>query len=750
MQITDFKRILTTFADSETDIDIAKGTMLVQVRDEVIVAKLYQQDGELIVEEEDQRLPARRWLVNRIARLPLLADRILSYVPETDGFLTPSGRLLDQPDFSVAAEEVFHPDALATALDVLGRRPAGTTSLLYLTSDAGEGKTTLINHMARTQAEAFKAKRSDWLLVPVLLGGRTFLRFDDVVVAALVNRLRFQLLYYDAFIELVKFGVIVPAFDGFEEMMISSSSGEAISAVGNLVGSLSSSGSVLVAARKAYFDNQSFKAQARLFDAVGTGSVAFARLSLDRWNEGQFVSYASGRGLSDAQAVYTAVAARLQPGHPLLTRAVLVRRLVDVASAASGLEDLLQRIGSAPQHYFFQFVNALVEREAHEKWIDLSGEPHQPLLTVEEHHELLGMVAQEMWLSSTDSLRQDVLAVIAEVFAESRKKAPALARQICERLKQHSLLASTGTAANALAFDHEDFRGFYLGEAVGRTLRAGSRSELRALLQPGVLPRAATDEAILHLGRLHGDSSAALSSVQSVASAESSASLVKENCGALAIGLVQGQPGRELRGMTFPEDALKARALVELAVSDSYFHASSLSGTKMQGCKFTECRFERLELHADTRIIGVFQDCEIMMVVRADRDEQVFDPAQIGTVLAYYGAEVRVSEQVVAPPGERHLDEELVLLERVMRVFLRANQVNEDVIRMKLGVKSAHFLDTVLPALLKAGILEVVPYIGSGTQRRFRVRVQMQKLHDSLAQCGGSFSKFLEVIGKTK
>ena len=36
-------------------------------------------------------------------------------------------------------------------LRVLGRRPAGVASVLYLTSDAGEGKTTLISHLARQQ-----------------------------------------------------------------------------------------------------------------------------------------------------------------------------------------------------------------------------------------------------------------------------------------------------------------------------------------------------------------------------------------------------------------------------------------------------------------------------------------------------------------------------------------------------------------------------------------------------------------------
>ena len=152
------------------------------------------------------------------------------------------------------------------------------TSVVYLTSDAGEGKTSLIDYLAVKQAEAFRAKQSDWLLVPIPLGGRPFLRFDDVVVSALVNRLRFQLLYYDAFLELVRLGVLVPAFDGFEEMIVERSSAEAISALGNLVGRLRSAGTCLVAARKAYFDYPSFGSQARLFDSVGSSEdVVFSR-----------------------------------------------------------------------------------------------------------------------------------------------------------------------------------------------------------------------------------------------------------------------------------------------------------------------------------------------------------------------------------------------------------------------------------------------------------------------------------------
>ena len=747
MLLDEFSRVLTAFADNEANLDISKGTLLVEIRDELIQANLYQQGGQLILEEQGQRLPAFNCLVNRIARMPLLADRILAHVSETAGFVTPSGQLLDQPDFAASSEDRSCQNATHCAIEVLQRRRAGTTSVLYLTSDAGEGKTTLINHLARYQATEFKAKRTDWLLVPIPLGGRTFLRFDDVVVAALVNRLRFQLLYYDAFIELIRLGVIVPAFDGFEEMIIASSSGEAISALGNLVRSLSSSGTVVIAARKAYFDYHNFKAQARLFDAIGKDSVAFARLALRRWSRNQFLEYAEKRGLQDPGNVYATVANRLGADHPLLTRAVLARRLVDVAHGSIGLRGLLEQIGNAPQHYFFQFVNAIVEREAHEKWIDQSGEPRQPLLTVEEHHELLGMVANEMWLSETDSLRPDLLEEIAGMFAETRKKPPAITRQIGERLKQHALLVSAGSTG-ALSFDHEDFRAFYLGEAVGSAMNRCAYADLRSLLQAGLLSRTAVDEAVLHARRLEGSAPDALSVLQELASKESAASIVRENCGTLSIGMAQELANVELRDMVFPEDALRGRTLSSLTIRDSYFQGSSLAGAKLQDYCFQDCRFDRLELDVDTQISSSTLDgCEVTALSRIERDEQFFDPTQISASLSDAGFRLIGPDQEELPtvrPVEP--DEQLRLVERMMRIFLRANQVNEEVIRTKLGVKAAPFFDNILPKLLKLGMLEEIPHRGAGNLRRFKIRVQMHRLHDALSECGGDFERFLSLL----
>src|SRR4028119_648121 len=99
MNIHDFRRTLTAFADSEADLDFARGRLLVQIRDEVIEARVSQSEGTIWIEENGDRMTAFRWLVHRIARLPLLAERLLTYVPDQPDFVMPSGNLLDQPEY---------------------------------------------------------------------------------------------------------------------------------------------------------------------------------------------------------------------------------------------------------------------------------------------------------------------------------------------------------------------------------------------------------------------------------------------------------------------------------------------------------------------------------------------------------------------------------------------------------------------------------------------------------------------------
>ena len=752
MQFDDFRRVVTCFADRVDDVAAHRGELLVQIRDETINVKLHQRPDGLLVEDLDERMPAARWIINRLARIPLLADRICSYVSPPKAFVAPSGRLLLNPNESTSAGDDSSDDTEKALTEVLNRHPAGTTSVLYLTSDAGEGKTSLINRVAVRQAEAYKAKQTDWLLVPVPLGGRTFLRFDDVVVSALVNRLRFQLLYYDAFLELVRLGVLVPAFDGFEEMLVESTSGEALSALGGLVSKLRSAGTVLVAARKAYFDYPNFGSHARLFDSIGSQSeVAFGRLSLNRWDRRTFTKYATERRINDPPRLYSSVSDRLGETHPILTRAVLVERLLDVATEEEDLPALLARIGHDERDYFREFVSSIVEREAI-KWQDRSGDGPGALLTTDEHHELLSMLAQEMWLSATDELGIDLLTLAVDMFSED--KIPTVARQIQERVKQHALLSVTRMGRTTLVFDHEDFRIFYLGQALGRALVNGDIGAVRSVLDRAALPGSAVAEAASFVRHSDTTLESALALLQTLADEALSASFERENCGALAVCLLDRENGPfEIQNMSFPTAALRGRRLDHVTASRSYFHATGLAGTTLHGCSFRDCHFERFDIDGSETVSETTLDeaCHVDSVVRMEKNNEDpitwFDPANIQRCLRTSGFDFKDREDAQPASGaETEFDDDLIVVQRVLRTFLRATGLNEMTIRQRLGKKASHFFDDLLPPLSQAGVVQQVPYQGRGNQRRFRLGVQMTRIEDAMSASRGEFKRFLSEL----
>lgn len=763
MDINKFRQILTSFADEPSDVDVRLGNVVAQIRDDVIdVSISYSTTPEqhLLITENGQQYWARSWLLNRIARLPQLADRIISTTNVTSEmaarspFVVPSGTI--SPDLSTAPnalDDQVTSDVVETLLSKASHPLPGATSVLYVTSDAGEGKTTIINRAARIQAERYKEKKVSSLLLPIPLGGKAFLNFDDAVIAALVNKLRFNYLYYDAFINLVRMGAIVPAFDGYEEMLVEGSKNEAVSALGNLVQTLDSSGTVFIAARKAFFEYLSFKTQAKLFDAIGNRSVSFSRLEIARWNKQQFCDYGRRRKVENPEVIFDTVATRLGEDHPLLTRAVLVRRLYDVAGEQEDRKDLAEMLGSRPQDYFYTFVDAIVKREASEKWLSrVTGEIMEPLLEIEEHHELLSLLAQEMWQSSATSLRHDVVDVLVDIFADSHKKNAGVVRQIKERLKQHSLLVADSSKGQALAFDHEDFQNFYTGEGLGRLLEQGHRSDLQTFLSVGLLSTATVEQAVQFLLRHRSDASKAVTTLIEINQSEASFTFCKENCGALVMRIVECTPNRVsplvLDSMLFSPEALAGRNFQELIFRKCYFQPTSVAKTTFRNVEFRNCEFERVEVDTVEKPLqnSVFTDCRVDSIVLTTLDEYSFDPAQIESWLSIAGATVTTASKTQRLEIAS-VDERLKVFERFLRVFLRTTQIDEDIIRVRLGNAAApRFFDEVLPALLEIGLLEEVPWKGRGNQRRYKLMRQMSDVSDALERTRGSFDEFLSLM----
>ena len=739
MNINDFKRALMAFTDHRGDIDLQHGQLVVQIREQLIEANVIESEGDIFVQEHGQRERAFDWLVRRVAKIPQLADRILTHVSAEPHFVTPAGKILDRLDDDIDDAERAVEDVPKAVIQLLSDKPAGTSTVLYVTSDAGEGKTTVIDYMAREQARKYREKKTNWLLIPMRLGGRSFLTFDDVIVAELVNRFRFQFFYYDAFIELVRLGVLVPAFDGFEEVFVEGSPGEAVSSLGNLVRTLHSLGSVVIAVRKAHFEYQNFRDQARLLDATSDVDVTFARISLERWNPLRFQRYARMRNLPNPKEVYGLVCDRLGQGHPLLTRAVLAKRLVDVAEQGD-VADLLGSLGTDVADYFFHFVNAIVEREVKDKWIDRSGSPQQPLLSVEEHHVLLTMIAKEMWIASSDALDGDYLYLVTELFAEEYGKSPPIARQIANRIGQHSLMATNPTHRSTFSFDHDDFKMFYWGEALAAMLTKRDWEELRIYLGRRSLPAVSADATIAAMGRVSADLVGALGMLAGLAQQGPSTSYVAENAGTLAMRILAAVSSEDclpLKGFYFSADSLKGRRLRGVLFEECSFASSSLEQSKLEDVRFRKCNFDQLKLARDLQTDSArLDECTVSRVVLAT-GMSVYDPEGIFAVLKDVGFEIdrpEGTEVVVEEP-----DQDAILAERALRTFLRATAVNETTLERRLGGQSGAFFKDVLPSMVEAGVLEDVEYRGRGQpQRRFKLGVSMLRVEKCLGEGGRS------------
>lgn len=745
MDLASFKRTLTSFTDDHADLDLAKGQLIVQIRDELIEATVTEQEGDVFVDEHDGKVRAYEWLINRVARLPQLAARIVNHVVSEPHFITPAGKVLDHLE-DESHEERQVEDVPSEVIRLLGKRPAGSSAVLYVTSDAGEGKTTVIDQVARDQAIKYRSGTAKWLLLPIRLGGRSFLNFDDVVVAELVNRFRFQLFYYDAFLELVRLGVIIPAFDGFEEIFVESSTGEGVSSLGNLVRSLNSSGSVVIAVRKAHFEYHSFRAQARVYDALSDIDASFARISIERWNRERFLEYCGHRQVSPAKEIYEAVRDKLQAeDHPVLTRAVLAKRLVDVAEK-NDLNALLEKLGTAVSDYFYHFVNAIVEREVYEKWIDRSGTPHQALLTVDEHHELLRMIAKEMWITSSDILSADYIHLVAELFAEEFSKPAPIARQISNRLGQHSLMVINRTSPVSYAFDHDDFRMFYWGEAIARMIvDEEDVNVLRIFLDRRRMPEVASDSAVAAMRRDGADLHTVIGNLGRVALGDAGASYVAENVGGLAIRLLDvliDGGGIELNGFHFPAEAIRGRAFTGVSFRGCSFAATSLDSAVLTKVIFAECDFDEITIGGAVNAVDVaFRECFIACV--RIQDAAIYDPSLILRTLE--GVGMSVDRQYEPQAAEVEVDALTELAERALRIFLRATAVNESALERRLGVKWQLFLTEVLPLMLERGVLKEVEFAGRGRrQRRFKIAVSMRGIEGASVGAGLSLRDFVE------
>jgi len=755
-----FVRIVQSFADQKCDIDDAKGELTAIIRGDIYSVTCFNRGGDLFCREDGVEYTPGQWITRRLAKLDLLAQRILEYLPEDPRLIPVEADYTDTIEHDPTEVAKHVPDALATLQSAVEDKVGGMTHVVYLTADAGEGKTSLIEALARKQAQRLLDKEPARLLLPISLGGQALIRLDDIIVGTLTNRLRFPFYYIESVLELVKLDLIVLALDGFEEMFVETQAG-GVSSLGTLVSQLASSGRIVCSARTAYYRYTNMDAQARLRDCLRGTEVSFSELHLQLWRRTQFMSFAQHLPLTAAEAedVYQAIAGTMSESHPLLTRAVLARRFLEEYVHVDDQEEFLAFLKEAKgEQYFEQFVTALLTREANQKWLGRES-PARPLLTVDEHHTLLMRIAEEMWLNGVDGLATETLQLIAEVVAQDELKKPTdIVRQVVDRIQHHPFLRQIG-GAMMWRFDHEDFRNFYVGRLIGSALSALQQNarELRCLLEVGPLPMISARVGVVKTEAL-GISGDWPKHLSALAEAGSRSSHLRENVGRLALMLLCVAPPEEectlahllVTGATPP-----GLTVQDVRFIDCVFEGANFSGAKLIDVVFSHCEMTDICLSRgapseySAQLLETNLPSKLTIVSDDGRERrEYFAPMEIESQFNQLGFQL-ASQHVAGETVIEEEDESIELTFRALRIFQRATAVNEYTIKTRLGTKWPTFKSDVLPALLIAGVLMETDYRGQGSQRRYRVGTQFDRAGCARAQCRGSFERFLEILVPT-
>ena len=509
--------------------------------------------------------------------------------------------------------------------------------------------------------------------------------------------------------------------------------------------------SLLIAARKAYFEFNRLKTQARLLDALPSVDVSFARVKLDRWNQEQFIEYCDLNHLENAAGLYRAVTTRVAEDHPLLTRPVLVRRLVDIAqnTGFSSLADLKPE----SDDFFLRFIDQIIEREATEKWIDKFSDPPQPLLSVKEHRQLLSYVAEEMWISKTSVLSAEMMDSLAEIFCDTAGKGPMVTRHVRERFKHHALISSTG--GREFGFDHENFRDFFVGQQVGWHIISGAFSDMRRLLRSDFMPDWTIDVACSILHAEQFPPVKGMERLQEVAASDSPSSFTRENAGALAIRLAERVAENEfaiLKELNFPSYALQGRRLRNATFTSCYFRTTPLVGTTFSYCLFMRCEFERLEFEDSYRADEpVFlSDCVIRSVglIRAGEMVDVYDPKKILQILeakrlVVGSADETSEEAMMLSQSVADQDEKLAILEKAILAFKRGTFVSPAAFRERLGPAAA---DRFFNACPIESLRRPAAGVQASGKDRLKLGMPLSWVADAIAESYGSYQRCLEQL----
>ena len=718
---------ISAFADDEEDVVVEPNGDCIFVRGGVEMSFQVAEDehGRLIVGFEDQQLAYRDFLSRHLGRLDVLADRIVAKRPPIATYVDSEATMISPGSDKVSGR----------ALDLLHAQCtqgfAFAARVVFVTADAGQGKTALLRQYQHQQAERFVAGKSPFVFWHVDLQGRQLLRLSEALMGDLSD-VRVSGLWMPAVLRLLRHRALVLAIDGFDELAAEQGGTDALGALAMLVQRLGDRGTIVAASRRTFFDTDDYVSRAKLFSRTGGGDCQFDQLSLQDWGRDEGITYLARvtedeRSFDDPTQTYCEIVRELgSDDHTMVTRPFLLAQVarallrfrISATDFIRGMDDRNQAVGAVIENF--------VAREVSEKW--KQKDTGEPFLTADQHLRLLADVAEEMFRAQRATLDVETVETIAALLLDEWQIDQVLRQQILEMVRMHVLLTPPAEGHfGQRSFDHEEFRDWFTGYALkDRLVRLGQEggSVAQDLLSAAQLPDATARHACALVERTPQLVDSILRGLVDLATHEWRPTYLQLNCGTLVPFLLDGvEPAERFTvdaRMVYSSLVFENTRLTRVDLNGGTFLNASFHGVDWDDVHFIDCdvgepSFSRQAHHRDVSLRG--SRLEGLRLVDGDDEVREYAPIRIQRALSSIGVTLETTPdtdprtEIEPPNGDARR-----LTRRLLNAFRRTTIISETVLKKRFPRDAAFVFDVVIPLTVKHNVLVERAWRGSGSQ----------------------------------
>lgn len=461
--ILDFEVIIEdikAFADDVSDVvvDRPEGSILFTRNGKDYMIKIIKKGNHIeYVDYDGSIILYKTFLSKHLAKLDSLAERISTKRLGIQAFI----------DGPATLDSVEKREKFGNALEMLKkechRRNEYTTKVIFITADAGHGKTALLRQYQSIQASEYLNGKTNQLFWHIDLQGRQLLRLSEAFMGDL-GELRVSGLWMSSIIRLMKHGLLVIGIDGFDELAAEQGNNEALSALALLVKNLENKGTIVAASRRTFFDTEDYLKRSKLIKGKLNEGCLFHQITLKDWGEQEVSLYAQNREIENPKDFYEEILNLLgrQSHHPFLTRPFLISKLVDAIKKYNiSAPEFIGGMSNPqdPNRGVNSIIEAFLKREVEEKWKE--RETGDPYLNQEQHIIMLSAIAETMWTSHAEKIKLDVIQTITSLLLDDWGIDVSRGIQVFDMMKMHALLTPPDDNTDYRSFEHPEFKDYF-------------------------------------------------------------------------------------------------------------------------------------------------------------------------------------------------------------------------------------------------------------------------------------------------